>query len=212
MSLAGLLAIARAYHLPLEGFGWSLALKTAPAAEPLSLAETKRNRRVDGIDYDQDLTDLIVAARETAESMTGRQLMPATWLLRLDHFPFSRPLRIPRPPLATVASIKYVDTAGVEQTIDPAIYQVDVAGEPGRIEPAFSKCWPTARAQLNAVTVEFTAGYADAASVPFMIKRAMLLLVGHWFENREPLVAGSMVAMPYGVEAILLAHRVPMVL
>jgi uncharacterized phiE125 gp8 family phage protein len=46
-------------------------------------------------------------------------------------------------------------------------------------------------------------------AVPPAIKQAILLLVGHWFANRETVVIGTIVAqMPSAVEALLSTYRV----
>ena len=56
------------------------------------------------------------------------------------------------------------------------------------------------------------AGYGAASTVPTSIKQAMLLLIGHWYENREAMVeskfAASLTEAPYVVEALLSPHRI----
>ena len=52
------------------------------------------------------------------------------------------------------------------------------------------------------------AGYGAAAAVPAAIKQAMLLLIGHWFANREAVNVGNIVtAMPLAVEALIAPYR-----
>ena len=79
-------------------------------------------------------------------------------------------------------SVKYLDAAGVEQTLSPLDYLVDTASMQGYIVPAYGKAWPDTRGQINAVTVEYTAG-SDAA--PHALKAWMLLAIGEMFANRE---------------------------
>lgn len=64
-----------------------LQLVTPPAGEPVSLAEAKQHLRVDGDDDDLLIGSLIAAARQAAETQTGRQLITARWKLVLDAFP-----------------------------------------------------------------------------------------------------------------------------
>ena len=64
-----------------------LQLVTPPAEEPVSLAEAKQHLRVDGGDDDLLIGSLITAARQAAETKTGRQLITARWKLVLDAFP-----------------------------------------------------------------------------------------------------------------------------
>ncbi len=44
---------------------------------------------------------------------------------------------------------------------------------------------------LNPITVEYAAGYTTGNACPQSIRQAMLLLIGHWYQNREAVgVAG----------------------
>lgn len=185
-----------------------LILVTAPAAEPITLTEAKAHLRVTGTDEDTLIAALIAAARQNLDGRDGwlgRSLMPQTWELRLYAFPAS--ITIPLPPLQSVDSIKYIDLDGDEQTLDPALYQV-VAGEPARIVPAYGQTWPSTRCQPEAVRVRFTAGYADAASVPAPIKAAILLNVGTLYRDRETVNIGNIVAELPTVSLLLSPFRV----
>jgi len=66
-----------------------LQLVSAPAGEPITLLEAKQHLRVDVDDDDALIGSLITAARQAAETRTGRQLMTARWKLVLDGFPGS---------------------------------------------------------------------------------------------------------------------------
>jgi uncharacterized phiE125 gp8 family phage protein len=55
--------------------------------EPITLNEAKAHLRVFGTDDDGYITSLIAAARQSAESLTDRALLPQTWELALDEFP-----------------------------------------------------------------------------------------------------------------------------
>lgn len=49
---------------------------------------------------------------------------------------------------------------------------------------------------------------ADMARVPADLKQAVLMLVGHWYENREATLVGvSAEEVPFGVQSIIDAHR-----
>jgi hypothetical protein len=64
-----------------------LQLITPAAEEPVSLAEAKRHLRVESADDDALIGSLISAARQSAETLTGRQFVTARWKLVLDSFP-----------------------------------------------------------------------------------------------------------------------------
>lgn len=184
----------------------SLKLITAPASEPIALAEAKAHLRVDVSDDDALISALIVAARQGAEHITGRALMPQTWELALDGF--KSEIYLQKPPLVSVTSVTYVDTAGVVQTLGSSAYIVDDYSAPARMAPSYGSCWPTTRLQANAVTIRYDAGYANAAAVPQQIKQWMLLQVGAMYENRSSVeTVGSIVEMPFA-DRLLDAYRV----
>lgn len=93
-------------------------------------------------------------------------------------------IELTHPPLQSVDSIKYLDSGGNLQTLDPSVYSV-VAGTPGRINPAYGKIWPVTYPQIGAVTIRFACGYGDAPAVPENYKSAIKLLVGDLYEHRE---------------------------
>jgi uncharacterized phiE125 gp8 family phage protein len=135
------------------------AVKVPPSAEPVTLDEAKAQLRQNVDDDDAAIIRRIRAAREWAETIVGRAIPAQTFELAFDAFPCQR-LRLPRPPLVRVDWLKYVDTAGATQTLDAAKYQVSTSREPGEIVPAYGDTWPTTRAQLDALTVRFVAGWA----------------------------------------------------
>ncbi|MDZ7809198.1 MAG: phage head-tail connector protein [Arhodomonas sp.] len=163
---------------------------TAPAIEPVTLDQAKTHLRVDGTDQDTEITSLIAMARQRVEQETERALITQEWELTLDYWPGV--IEVPLPPLQSVQSIQYLDTAGTLQTLDASLYRVDTARQPGRITPAYGQSWPSVRDVTGTITVAFTAGYGDdATDVPGPIRQAMLLLIGTADCNREMLVIGT---------------------
>jgi len=163
---------------------------------------------------DPYLIALRAAAREYVESFCRRALLTQTWDWTLDAFPCGV-LEIPVAGVSSVTSITYTDTAGSSQTWSSAYYQTDLPTGPksqrARIAPAYAQYYPVTRAQMNAVTVRFVAGYgAAASSVPDSIKAGMKLVIGHWYLNRERVIVGvgtSAVVVPETVEALLWPYR-----
>lgn len=156
------------------------------------------------------LTRLIGAAVRFYEKYTGRALLRQKWLLKLDGFPDQGgAIGLERPPVMSVDRIRYVDTSQVEQTLDPACYELDPQDEIGWLVPAYDFVWPETLDKVNAVSVEFTAGFVTASVVDENIQIALLLLIGHWFENREAVITGTIaVSAPLGVEDLLAPYRV----
>jgi uncharacterized phiE125 gp8 family phage protein len=63
--------------------------------------------------------------------------------------------------------------------------------------------------KLSAVEIQYVAGYGSAAtSVPEGIRQAILLAVGHWYENREQSTAKAMQELPLGARHLLAAYDI----
>jgi uncharacterized phiE125 gp8 family phage protein len=189
-----------------------LDLVTAPAAEPISTAVAKAHLRVDFATDDTLIDSLVVAARQYVEQITGRALITQTWDLFLEGF-MGQEIHIPNAPLQSVTSVKYIDTGGSEQTFSSDNYTVfTYSSHPGEVALNYNETWPATRRVENAVTVQFKAGYGDAGSnVPQPILQAMLLLVGHWYENRESTVAGMRVEpfmLPEAFDMLIAPYRI----
>lgn len=175
-------------------------LDTAPASEPVTVAEFKTWIGYGGSDLDTQYTNLLLAARQWVEEYTWRQLITATWIVKLHRFP--RTIILPKPPLGAVSSIQYVDQNGTTQTLASSKYQVS-GDEPGIVIEAYNETWPITRSVLDAVTITFTAGYgASSSDVPESIREAILLIAQSWNnaivcdESKIPMAAKSMLE-PY---------------
>lgn len=163
----------------------ALKLITPASTYPVTLATAKLHCKVDIADDDALINTLITSATEMAEQELGRALMTQTWELTLDSFPEA--FELTRVPVQSITSVKYYDTAGVQQTLGAGAYTLDNADDTGMafVVPAYSTAWPESRDQINAVAVRFVAGYANAAAVPEPIKQWILLMVSTMYDNRE---------------------------
>ncbi len=190
----------------------SLQLVTPPAEEPVSLAEAKLHLRVDVDDDDALIGSIISAARQTAETLTGRQLITSRWKLVLDAFP-CQTILLAKCPVQSVVNIQYLDMNGMSQTLPLIDYVVDTACEPARITPVFGKTWPPTLPQIGAVTITFDAGYGAASAVPEGIKSWIKLRVGSLYAHREEmsiLMRGRIDPLPF-VDGLLDPYRVALV-
>jgi uncharacterized phiE125 gp8 family phage protein len=128
----------------------------------------------------------IKAAREYFERANNRAYITQTWQWKFEAFSreiVAGALRVPRPPLQSVTSITYVDTAGDSQTWDSDSYDVSTAKEPGCIKPAYGETWPIVRGDLDGVTVTFVAGYGTAITdVPATVRAMLMQFVAGQYE------------------------------
>lgn len=188
----------------------ALKIITPPATEPISLEEMMNFSRI-ATDADViTMEAMITTARQEAEKITRRQLITATWELRLDRFPGGSQfgpryiqagppnelipgrgeadtIYLPMPPLQSVTTLKYLDSANVEQTLtENTDYLVDTYSEPARITPAYGEVWPTIYPVIHAVRIRFVAGYgANDTDVPESIRQWIKVCAGNLYENRE---------------------------
>lgn len=151
----------------------------APASEPLTLAEAKLQCRVDGSDEDSLLSDLISAARVFTEAYCGTAIGSQTVVLRCSSF--CDFIDLPIAPIASITEIKYLDSAGTEQTLSTDVYEGVLIGLEPTIRLKINQSWPSVRDASDAIRVTVVAGYSE---VPAAVKHAMLLMIGNWFDSR----------------------------
>lgn len=184
-----------------------LSVVTGPASEPVSLAEAKAHCRIYGTDDDGLLAGYLMAARVYTESITGRRLVTQT----LDYFVddlSADEILLPVAPVQSTTSITYIDPAGATQTLGAGNYATVGRRYWTAIVPTVNATWPEVRDQAESVTVRFVAGHSSTNPVPEPIRQAILMLVGHFYENRETVVIGqapSVVPMSY--EFLLADYR-----
>lgn len=176
-----------------------LRLKTAPTAEPIDLAEVKAHALPIAGDQEPLLLGMITAARQVAEQQLQRTLLTTTWELSLDAWPYGYEIVLPRPPLASVTSVKYWDVNGTQQTLSSAYYFVDTIAEPGRVVLKDTYYWPSLQdGRPMPITIEYVAGWTKAEDVPQAIRQWLLLHVAAQNENRE-LVGSQNFAQQFAV-------------
>lgn len=188
-----------------------MALKLITAATGLAvyLIDAKAHLRIDSTDEDALITDLIVAATQAAEHMTGRALMAQTWEVNFNAFPDA--VELTRVPVQSIASVTYADSTGVQTVLDSALYALDNKDDFGfsYVVPAYGGSWPDTRDEINAVSVRYVAGYADAASIPAGIKQWILLQIGAMYASREAESIGAGQVQKLGfVDALLQRYRI----
>lgn len=186
-----------------------------PVAEPVSRVDCQRHLRLDGawdsppFDHPEDgmILDWLTAAREAAEGFTQLTLAPKTLELALDRFPCAA-IELTRGPVQSVVSVTYIDTDGIEQTIDPSNYVLDEYSDAFWLLPADGYAWPSTEGFINAVKVRYIAGYSlpgdnpQVHRLPKPIRSALLVFIEFRHKNR-----GS-AETPPGFEASLWPHRV----
>lgn len=192
----------------------ALTLITAAATTPITRDEVKEQRHISGDAENDSLDRYLNAAVVSAQAWTGRQFITATYELTLDAWKDPEAYRVvngrgaiwlPLPPIQAITSVKYIDTAGDEQTVDAGDYRLDSASEPGRLTEAINTVWPVHQNITRPIAIRYTCGFGDATTdVPDNYRVAMLQLAAGWHEHREPVLVGMTVRkLPFQVEALL---------
>lgn len=161
-----------------------LTLVTGPATTVITADDLKTHSRISFPDEDDYLRQLLDIAETAAEDNTWRRLLTQTWDQKFDRF--ANPLTLRNPPVQSITSVTYVDTAGVTQTLSTDIYEQGEDHEIGTVRLKSDQQWPTVQSHQDVVTVRFVAGYGDdTEDVPVKIRHAIRLHATHHWRNRE---------------------------
>lgn len=195
--------------------------------EPISLETARNHLNLDAYDspashpHDPLILTLITAAREAAEKFTGRTIVTKTLELQLDCLPsgsmwsegWKQVIRLPGAPIQQLVLFRYKDGSGAEVALTD--YQLDTQQDPPRLLPAPNTSWPqTEIGRVNAVRIRYVAGYTlplespSYETLPKPIVQAMLLMIGHWYANREDTSMVELKPIPMGSQSLLRPYRI----
>jgi uncharacterized phiE125 gp8 family phage protein len=181
---------------------------TPPVQMPLSIAEVKEHARIDLTDEDAYLGGLIGAVTAHTERYLCRSLITQTRRAWFDVVPCDG-LLLDFGPVQTLSSVKSYSLEDTESTLASTVYRLDAVSEPARVVLRYNQIWPVNLRPQSAVAAQYVAGYGLAGdSVPTAILQGMLLLIGHWYLNREAVVTGTIATtLPLAVESLLRPYR-----
>lgn len=172
-----------------------LSIKTAPTLKPVTLDEARAQVREISTAENALITSLIDSATQEAEQLMQRAIMPQQWRWVMDTFETDGDSRISIPtPARAVAAINYIrESDGATATLTPTTdYLADVRSEfYALVFPAYGASWPSLRKQPGAVEIVLDVGWADAASVPQIVKSWILMRIAALFDNRAAWTSGE---------------------
>lgn len=188
-----------------------VTVSTPPAAAPVSLSEAKAHLRVTWTDEDtiiQAYLDAAIAVLDGPTGWLGRAMCAQSWqhvCARPD--PYGRVWLTAQP--NALSSVHYLDPT-TEESVEATLadFRIHSDGYHFAVVPKTGKAWPAYANRSDALKLVFTTGYGDASKVPTPIKQAILLLVGHWFKEREAATVVAMRELPFGVQALLNTYKI----
>jgi uncharacterized phiE125 gp8 family phage protein len=180
----------------------------APAVGPVSLEEAKD--RVGAAEFDDDdrkIESYLDAAVAYIERF-GQALITQTWKVNLCGWPCDG-IRLPLGPVQSITTIKYYNSVNSQATLSAANYALYTDALGAYIGWLHGYSVPNLYPRADAIEATFVAGYGNQPKdVPAPIRHAILMLVGHWYENREMVNVGQTVTeVPLGVTALLGPYR-----
>jgi uncharacterized phiE125 gp8 family phage protein len=192
--------------------------------EPVTLDKMKSALRVTSTGDDAFLTDLIKEAREVLELYTGRAIIAQniTESLDLDGDVIDKwrdpeihsilqfspdPIILANPPVRSISQVRVFDTGNVSSVYSATAYRLDNSDpkQYSRLVFNYGASWPSFLRRLNAVEIDYLAGYLDG-SVPSAMIAAIRALTAYCYMNRVPCSDSCIV--PSGAAAAISQYKI----
>lgn len=180
---------------------------TAPASEPVSLAELKLSLRITDTAQDALLTQYISDARDMAERYTGRKFIEQELTGYADQYPqlggewwsgyrvghvgyqvgSRQSIEFDWAPAISITSVTTIDTSNAESSYASSNYYLENFDDDKlpKMQLNNNASLPGDLRDANAWKIVWKAGYGTASTdVPASIRRAIIVLAGYLYENR----------------------------
>ena len=175
---------------------------------PVTMTEAKLHLRIVDDGEDELVNALTNAAQDKVEGDTGLVLRARSVSIAFDDWG-GNCLPLWRGPVSSVTSIVYDDANGAQQTLAADQYRLRDYFGAKAIVPAYGVSWPELENVSGCVRVTYIAGYANNYAVPPALRQAALLLIGHWYENREAVNVGNITSLlPMAYDSLITHYRV----
>lgn len=182
-----------------------LLVDVKPTQLPISLATAKAHLRVDHSDDDTYITALIWSASQSIEDYTKFALSDTTYSQYVNSFDVKY-IELMIGNVKTISSITYWDENESQQSLHSSNWYNDVSYNPARIYFKSTFTAPKLSQGGKKIMISFRAGndISDPdGALPYTIQQALLLLIGHWYENRMAVINTMNRELPMGVDYLL---------
>ncbi|MEM1376195.1 MAG: head-tail connector protein [Pseudomonadota bacterium] len=176
-------------------------LLTPPAVTPVTLEEAKAHLRVTHADEDTLISDLIETAARFMADNDGICCIHQTWRYYVGDVGLQR--RLHRFPIARLDGAVGYDVDGNASAIPADEIKLDYRTRPAAL------CFAGVRA-ANGADVDIVFGFGETAvDVPDTLRRAILVLVTHWYEFRGAVAPKDQpVSLPEQYNRLIAPYRV----
>lgn len=159
----------------------------------ITLSEAKLHCRIDIDDDDALIAQLINAAVNHVEQITGWLTTSQMYTKLIKKIP--EIIKLPFWPVTAITSIEIIGATTQNVASD---FDIDITERPAKVIP-LSKSFSVATGETLLIT--YMAGEAD---IPDGMRQAVLMLIAHWYENREAGVVGTITSeISFGLNQLL---------
>src|SRR5262245_339843 len=151
-----------------------------PTGVPITAAELRTRLRLNEQGEDAELDEFLASAVEQFELDALRPVLATGYRQDLSRWPAGVVI-CGRGGVPSITAVRRYPADGTTESLDPAAWHADISTPPARVY--LDSIPPTEHSPVGCV--EFTAGWPDPAAVPAVVRTALMLLAGHWYENRE---------------------------
>ncbi len=177
------------------------------ALNVVSLVDAKNHLRVEHDSDDTLITALISGAQDMVQRYTGTFLQRTSGVFYHDHFHdfMDLHLGINVEVDARSGGVAYTDDkSGRMITVDSSDFQLDGKNYPARLR--ITDLPTDVKDELNAVRIHVAGGY-DSTDRPPALVSAMLLIIGHLYENRQDVTSFKQYEIPMSSQYLMNPYR-----
>jgi uncharacterized phiE125 gp8 family phage protein len=165
---------------------------TFPTTTIITLDEAKDHLRVTTTDEEELIMDCIRSATDFIEKYTDTLLLSRTYCAYYDSLETYKVIELWKYPITSISSVKYLNTSGVETTLDAANYSTDITDSPARI---LITSLPTVQSDvLNVFRIYYTAGFTNRDEMNPLLIGWVKIFTAFYYQTRQPEYTGAPVS------------------
>lgn len=173
------------------------------ATNVVDLTTVKNHLRVEHNTDNTLITSLITVAQDIVQKYTGAFLQKTTVTFYFDKISDFMDLHVGPEVTIVDGDVTYKNSNGGTTSVSASDYQLDGKRYPARLR--FTSTPSDVKDELNAVQIQCSAGYQS--DLPEALKSAMLLIIGHLYENRQDVTRFQHYEIPMSSQYLMNPYR-----